>query len=134
MVVSLRTLVNVLFSFFFVGTDLILLGRESVSESWIGKVMVVSLKTFVNVLFCRNGSLGLEDSQILLEIELIGKFFQVWGGWVSLRTFITVLSLSFLQERLLLLEMEPVGESWVGGVVVISLRMFINVFFFFSFL
>src|SRR6266498_1427487 len=73
MVVSLRTLVNVLFSFFFVGTDLILLGRESVSESWIGKVVVISLKTFVNVLFCRNGSLELEDSQILLEIEPVGK-------------------------------------------------------------
>ena len=73
MVISLRTLVNVLFSFFFVGTDLILLGRESVSESWIGKVVVVSLKIFVNILFCRNGSLGLEDSWILLEIELVGK-------------------------------------------------------------
>ncbi len=79
MVVSLRTLVNVLFSFFFVGTDLILLGRESVSESWIGKVVVVSLKTFVNVLFCRNGSLGLEDSRILLEIEPVGKS---WVGRV----------------------------------------------------
>ncbi len=108
--------------------------RESVSESWVGRVMIVSLKTFVNVLFCRNGSLGLGDFWILLEMKSIGEFFRVWGGWVSLRTFITVLSLSFLQERLLLLEMEPVGESWVGRVVVISLRMFINVFFFFSFL
>src|SRR6266498_983670 len=72
-VVSLRTFINILFSFFFIGMDLILLGRESVSESWIGKVVVVSLKTFVNVLFCRNGSLGLEDSQILLEIEPVGK-------------------------------------------------------------
>ncbi len=108
--------------------------RESVSESWVGRVMIVSLKTFVNVLFCRNGSLGLGDFWILLEMKPIGEFFRVWGGWVSLRTFITVLSLSFLQERLLLLEMEPVGESWVGGVVVISLRMFINIFFFFSFL
>src|SRR6266540_1207610 len=134
MIISLRTLVNVLFSFFFVGTDLILLGRESVNESWVGKVMIVSLKTFVNVLFYRNGSLGLGDFWILLEMKPIGEFFRVWGGWVSLRTFITVLSLSFLQEWLLLLEMEPVGESWVGGVVVISLRMFINVFFFFSFL
>src|SRR6266496_2993209 len=127
-------LVNVLFSFFFVGTDLILLGRESVSKSWVGRVMIVSLKTFVNVLFCRNGSLGLGDFWILLEMKSIGEFFRVWGGWVSLRTFITVLSLSFLQERLLLLEMEPVGKSWVGRVVVISLRMFINIFFFFSFL
>ena len=76
-VVSLKTLVNVLFSFFFVGTDLILLERESVSESWIGKVVVVSLKTFINVLFCKNGSLRLEDSWILLEIELVGK------SWVS---------------------------------------------------
>src|SRR6266542_3972213 len=126
--------VNVLFSFFFVGTDLILLGRESVSESWISKVVIVSLKTFVNVLFCRNGSFGLGDFWILLEMKSIGEFFWVWDGWVSLRTFITVLSLSFLQERLLLLEMEPVGESWVGRVVIISLRMFINVFFFFSFL
>src|SRR6266536_3046872 len=133
-VVSLRILVNVLFSFFFVGTDLILLGRESVSESWISKVVVVSLKTFVNVLFCRNGSIGLEDFWILLEMKSIGEFFWVWDGWVYLRTFITVLSLSFLQERLLFLEIEPVGESWVSGVVVISLRMFINVFFFFSFL
>ncbi len=79
MVVSLRTLVNVLFSFFFVRMDLILLGKESVSESWIGKVVVVSLKTFVNVLFCRNRSLGLEDSQILLKIELVGKS---WVGRV----------------------------------------------------
>src|SRR6266540_2017739 len=89
-VVSLRTLVNVLFFFFFVGTDLILLGRESVSESWIGKVVVVSLKIFVNVLFCRNGSLGLEDSQILLEIEPVGES---WVGGVvviSLRMFINV--------------------------------------------
>ena len=108
--------------------------RESVSESWVGRVMIVFLKTFVNVLFCKNGSLGLGDFWILLEMKPIGEFFRVWGGWVSLRTFITVLSLSFLQERLLLLEMEPVGESWVGRVVVISLRMFINIFFFFSFL
>ena len=61
-VVSLRTLVNVLFSFFFVGTDLNLLGKESVNESWIDKVVVVSLKTFVNILFCRNRSFELEDS------------------------------------------------------------------------
>src|SRR6266498_5019249 len=78
-VVSLRTLVNVLFSFFFVRTDLILLGRESVSESWIGKVVVVSLKIFVNILFCRNGSLRLEDFWILLEIESVGKS---WVGRV----------------------------------------------------
>src|SRR6266540_1941953 len=71
--------VNILFFFFFVGTDLNLLGRESVSESWIDKVVVVSLKTFVNILFCRNGSLGLEDSRILLEIELVGKS---WVGRV----------------------------------------------------
>jgi len=44
-------------------------------------------------------------------MKLIGEFFQVWSGWVSLRMFITILSLSFLQEQLLLLEMEPVGES-----------------------
>src|SRR6266511_1251298 len=104
-------LVNVSCSFFLVGTDLILLGRESVSESWIGRVMIVSLKMFVNVLFYRNGSLGLGDFWILLEMKLIGEFFQVWGGWVSLRTFITILSLSFLQKRLLLLEIESVGES-----------------------
>ena len=61
-VVSLKMLVNVLFSFFFVGMDLILLEKESVSKSWIGKVVVVSLKTFVNVLFCRNRSLRLKDS------------------------------------------------------------------------
>ena len=42
-------------------------------------MMVVSLKTFVNVLFCRNGSLGLEDFRILLEIELVGKY---WVGRV----------------------------------------------------
>ncbi len=76
-VVSLRMLVNVLFSFFFVGTDLIFLGRESVSKTWIGKVVVVSLKTFINVFFCRNGSFRLKDSQIVLEIELVGK------SWVS---------------------------------------------------
>jgi len=53
------------------------LERESVSESWVGKVIIVSLKMFVNVLFCKNGSLGLENFQILLKIELVREFFQV---------------------------------------------------------
>ena len=76
-VVSLKMLVNVLFSFFFVGMDLILLEKESVSKSWVGRVMIVSLKMFVNVLFCRNKSLGLGDFWILLEMKSIGEFFQV---------------------------------------------------------
>src|SRR6266542_140739 len=101
----------------------ILLEMEPVGESWGGRVVVVSLRTFINSLFCRNGSLGLGDFRILLEMEPVGEFFRVWGGWVSLRTFINVLSLSFLQERLLLLEMELVGKSWVGRVVVVSVNV-----------
>ncbi len=84
---------------------------ELVGESWVGRVVVVFLRTFINILFCRNGSLGLGDFRILLEMESVGEFFRIWDGWVSLRTFINVLSLSFLQERLLLLEIELVGES-----------------------
>ena len=84
---------------------------EPVGESWVGRVVVVSLRTFINILFCRNGSLRLGDFRILLEMELVGEFFWVWDRWVSLRTFINILSLSFLQERLLLLEMKLVGES-----------------------
>src|SRR6266540_822460 len=96
-VVSLRTFVNVLFSFFFVGTD-------------------------------------------LLDLEPVREFFRVWGGWVSLRMFINVLSLSFCRNSFLdpldfqiFLKMEPVDEFWVGGVVVVSLRMFVNILFSFFF-
>src|SRR6266540_1876973 len=91
-------------------------------------------------LFCRNGSLGLGDSRILLEMEPVREFFRVWGGWVSLRMFINVLSLSFCRNSFLdpldfqiFLKMEPVGESWVVGVVVVSLRMFVNILFSFFF-
>src|SRR6266498_2412653 len=107
----------------------IFLKMEPVGESWVGRVVVVSLRTFINILFCRNGSLGLGDFRIFLEMELVGEFFRVWGGWVSLRTFINVLSLSFLQERLLLLKIELVSKSWVGEVVVVSLKTLVNVLF-----
>ena len=59
------------------GDSQTLLERESVSESWVGRVMIISLKTFVNVLFCRNRSLGLGDFWILLEMKSIGEFFRV---------------------------------------------------------
>ena len=73
---------NILFLFYRngslgLGDSQTLLERESVSKSWVGRVMIVSLKTFVNVLFCRNGSFGLGDFWILLEMKLIGEFFQV---------------------------------------------------------
>src|SRR6266540_4215948 len=50
--------------------------------------------------------------------------------------FINVFSLSFCRNSFfspldfwILLEMEPVDESWVGRVVVVSLRTFINILF-----
>src|SRR6266542_3355714 len=107
-------LVNVLFSFFFIGMDLILLERESVSESWIGKVVVVSLKTFVNVLFYRNRSLGLEDSRTLLERESVSESWVGRVMIVSLKTFVNVLfcrnrSLE-LEDFWILLEMKLIDE------------------------
>src|SRR6266536_2090337 len=69
-------------------------------------------------------------------MEPVREFFRIWGGWVSLRMFINVLSLSFCRNSFLdpldfqiFLKMESVSESWISEVVVVSLKTFVNVLF-----